>query len=77
MRGTALTVEATKSIAEALRMPCPKYRILRTCVPGRMTKAERTGAEVLDRFFPDTQFSLKINHWLRPVSERCKLSPVM
>ena len=61
MRGTALTVEATKSIAEALRMPCPKYRILRTCVPGRMTKAERTGAEVLDRFFPDTQFSSVIH----------------
>lgn len=61
MRGTALTVEATKSIAEALRMPCPKYRILRTCVPGRMTKAERTGAEVLDRFFPDTQFQSVIH----------------
>lgn len=61
MRGTALTVEATKSIAEALRMPCPKYRILRTCVPGRMTKAERTGAEVLDRFFPDTQFTSVIH----------------
>lgn len=26
-------------------------------IPGRMTKAERTGAEVLDRFFPDTQFT--------------------
>lgn len=61
MRGTALTVEATKSIAEALRMPCPKYRILRTCVPCRMTKAERTGAEVLDRFFPDTQFTSVIH----------------
>ena len=61
MRGTALTVEATKSIAEALRLPCPKYRILRTCVPGRMTKAERTGAEVLDRFFPDTQFTSVIH----------------
>mgnify|MGYP001140776902 FL=1 len=61
MRGTALTVEATKSIAEALRLPCPKYRILRTCVPGRMTKAERTGAEVIDRFFPDAQFTSVIH----------------
>lgn len=56
MRGTALTIEATKSITEALRLPRPKYRILRTCVPGRMTNAEKTGAEVLDRFFPDAQF---------------------
>ena len=68
MRGTALTVEATKSITEALRLPRPKYRILRTCVPGRMTKAERTGAEVLDRFFPDTQFRSSI-HASSKVSE--------
>lgn len=61
MRGTALTVEATKSITEALRLPRPKYRILRTCVPGRMTNAERTGSEVLDRFFPDTQFETVVH----------------
>lgn len=61
MRGTALTVEATKSITDALRLPRPKYRILRTCVPGRMTNAERTGADVLDRYFPDTQFESVIH----------------
>lgn len=61
MRGTALTVEATKSITEALRLPRPKFRILRTCVPGCMTNAEKTGAEVLDNFFPDTQFETVIH----------------
>ena len=61
MRGTALTVEATKSIAEALRMPTPKYRILRTCVPGRMTNVETTGAQVLGRFFPESQFETVIH----------------
>ena len=68
MRGTALTVEATKSITEALRLPRPKYKILRTCVPGRMTNAERTGAEVLDRVFPESQFESVI-HASRKVSE--------
>lgn len=68
MRGTALTVEATKSIAEALRLPRPKFRILRTCVPGRMTNAERTGAEVLDRFFSGVQFETVI-HASTKVSE--------
>ena len=29
MRGTALTVEATRSIADALRMPTPRWKILR------------------------------------------------
>lgn len=68
MRGTALTVEATKSITEALRLPRPKFRILRTCVPGCMTNAERTGAEVLDRFFPESQFESVI-HASTKVSE--------
>lgn len=68
MRGTALTVEATKSITEALRLPRPKFRILRTCVPGCMTNAERTGAEVLDRFFPESQFNTVI-HASTKVSE--------
>ncbi len=61
MRGTALTVEATRAITEALRLPRPKFRILRTCVPGRMTNAERTGAEVLDRYFPDVMFDTVIH----------------
>ena len=61
MRGTALTVEATRSIADALRMPTPRWRILRTCVPGSMTNAEATGAAVLDGFFPDEQFETVIH----------------
>ncbi len=61
MRGTALTVEATRSIADALRMPTPRWKILRTCVPGRMTNAEATGAAVLDGFFPGEQFETVIH----------------
>ena len=57
MRGTALTVNAIQAIADALRMPVPEFRILRTCVPGRMTNAERTGEAVLERFFPGQQLS--------------------
>ena len=61
MRSTALTVEATRSIADALRMPTPRWKILRTCVPGRMTNAEATGAAVLDGFFPGEQFETVIH----------------
>ena len=59
MRGTALTVNAIESIADALRVPTPKWKILRTCVPGLMTNAEATGAEVLDSYFPDNQFETR------------------
>lgn len=61
MRGTALTVEATRQISDALRMPTPKFRLLRTMVPGRMTRSEATGAEVLDRFFPNDQFKTLVH----------------
>lgn len=61
MRGTALTVNAARAIADALRMPTPKYRILRTCVPGRETRSETTGAQVLDSFFPEEQFRTVIH----------------
>lgn len=61
MRGTALTVNAIESIADALRVPTPKWRILRTCVPGLMTNAEATGADVLDSYFPDRQFGTVIH----------------
>lgn len=61
MRGTALTVNATHAISDALRLSTPKYRILRTCVPGRETRSESTGAEVLDAFFPDDQFKTVIH----------------
>lgn len=61
MRGTALIVNATQAIADALRMPTPKFRILRTCVPGREIRSEITGSEVLDEFFPDEQFQTVIH----------------
>lgn len=61
MRGTALTVSAIQSIADALRVPTPKWRVLRTCVPGSMTNAEATGAAVLDQFFPTEQFETQIH----------------
>lgn len=61
MRGTGLTVKAIQDIADALRMPVPDFRILRTCVPGRITNAERTGEAVLGRFFPDRQFAAVIH----------------
>ena len=61
MRGTALTVSAIESISDALRVPTPSWRILRTCVPGLMTNAEATGAEVLDSYFPENQFATVIH----------------
>lgn len=61
MRGTVLTVEATRQISDALRMPTPMWRILRNCVPGRMTNAKATDAAVLDGFFPDSQFETVIH----------------
>lgn len=61
MRGTALTVSAIESISDALRVPTPAWRILRTCVPGLMTNAEATGADVLDAYFPDNQFATVIH----------------
>ncbi|MCQ5090960.1 ParA family protein [Slackia exigua] len=61
MRGTAFTVNAIHSISDALRIPVPEWRVLRTCVPGRMTKAERIGAEVLDANFLGRQFETVIH----------------
>lgn len=61
MRSTALTVNAIESISDALRVPTPTWRILRTCVPGLMTNAEATGTEVLDSCFPDNQFETVIH----------------
>lgn len=56
MRGTALTIGTIESISDALRIPTPQWRILRTCVPGLMINAEATGEAALDQFFPDKQF---------------------
>lgn len=61
MRGTALTVGAMRQVSDALRLPTPRYRILRTCVPGRRTKSEATGEAVLDRFFGNEQFETRIH----------------
>ena len=38
MRGTALTVNAMRQVSDALRLPTPNFRILRTCVPGRQQR---------------------------------------
>lgn len=61
MRGTALTVNAIRSVANALGMPCPKWRILKTCVPGRETINDQIGSTVLDDYFPDNQFDTVIH----------------
>lgn len=61
MRGTALTVNAMQAVSTALRMPMPNWKILRTCVPGRTTRSESTGAAVLDKFFPTQQFEAVIH----------------
>jgi chromosome partitioning protein len=76
MRGTALTVEATRSISDALRMPTPRWKILRTCVPGRMTNAEATGAAVLDGFFPGEQFETVIHASSKVCEDSWQWKPV-
>lgn len=68
MRGTSSAVAAVEGIATKLRIPAPDWRILRTCVPGRMTNAAKTGAAVLDRFFPNRQF-LTVIHQATCVAE--------
>lgn len=68
MRGTALTVNAMRQVSDALRLPTPNFRILRTCVPGRQTRSNVTGTEVLDRFFGGQQFETCI-HASTKVSE--------
>ena len=61
MRGTGLMVGANESRSDALRVPTPSWRILRTCVPGLVTNAEATGAVVLDSSFPDNQVETVIH----------------
>lgn len=61
MRGTASVVDSLRLVATKLRLPVPSWRILRTCVPGRMTNAEAVGEATLDRFFPDQQFRTVIH----------------
>ncbi|MFR1638120.1 MAG: ParA family protein [Eggerthellaceae bacterium] len=54
-------VDSLRLVATKLRLPVPSWRILRTCVPGRMTNAEAVGEAILDRFFPDQQFRTVIH----------------
>lgn len=77
MRGTALTIKAIGSISDALRIPTPKWRILRTCVPGKMTNSEVTGSKVLDRFFPDGQFKTVIHQSTKVCEGSWKWEPVV
>ena len=77
MRGTAFTVNAIRSISDALRIPVPEWRILRTCVPGRMTKAERIGAEVLDANFPGLQFQTVIHQSAKVGEGSWQCAPVV
>lgn len=77
MRGTALTVNATRAIADALRMPTPRYRILRTCVPGRQTRSEAIGTDVLDSFFPDEQFRTVIHAFTKVCEGSWQWKPVV
>lgn len=77
MRGTALTVNATKVITDALRMPTPRFKILRTCVPGRATRSEATGIEVLNRFFPDDQLDTVIHSSSKVMEGSWQWQPVV
>lgn len=77
MRGTASAVAAVKAVATKLRMPVPDLRILRTCVPGRMTLAETTGAAVLDRFFPDRQYETVIHHSAKVMEGSWEWRPIV
>lgn len=61
MRGTASVVDSLRLVATKMRLPVPDWKILRTCVPGRMTNAEAVGEAILDRFFPDQQFETMIH----------------
>lgn len=77
MRGTSSAVAAVEGIATKLRIPAPDWRILRTCVPGRMTNAEKTGAAVLDRFFPDRQFDTVIHQSARVAEGSWEWNPIV
>jgi chromosome partitioning protein len=61
MRGTASVIDSVRLVATRMRLPVPEWRILRTCVPGRMTNAEAVGAAILDRYFPNRQFRTVIH----------------
>jgi chromosome partitioning protein len=63
MRGIASAISAIESVSTKLRIPLPQFKVLRTCVPGRMTTAEKTGAAILDKFVPDNRQLKSIIHF--------------
>ncbi|MEA5020501.1 MAG: ParA family protein [Gordonibacter sp.] len=77
MRGTTSAVQAIEGIATKLRIPAPDWKILRTCVPGRMTRAEQTGAAVLDRFFSDHQFDTIIHQSAKVAEGSWEWKPIV
>lgn len=77
MRGTALTVNAMRSVSDALRLPMPSWKILRTCVPGRTTKSETTGTAVLDNYFPENQFETVIHSSTKVCEGSWRWEPVV
>ena len=58
-------------------MPTPRFKILRTCVPGRATRSEATGAEVLDRFFPNDQLRTVIHSSSKVMEGSWQWQPVV
>lgn len=77
MRGTASTVAAVRGVSTRLRLPEPNWRILRTMVPGRITNAERVGAAVLDRYFPNRQFATVIHHSSKVMEGSWEWKPIV
>ena len=77
MRGTALTVNAMRSVTDALRLPMPTWKILRTCVPGRTTISETTGTAVLDNYFSENQFETVIHSSTKVCEGSWRWSPVV
>ena len=70
-------VNATHAIADALGMSTPRFKILKTCVPGRATRSEATGAEVLDRFFPTDQLRTVIHSSSKVMEGSWQWQPVV
>lgn len=77
MRGTTLTVNAMRSISNSMRLPMPKWRILRTCVPGRETINDQIGTEVLDGYFPENQFATTVHASSKVCEGSWQWSPVV
>ncbi len=77
MRGTAAAVFGIEGVATKLRLPVPEWKISRTCVPGRLANAEKTGAAVLDRFFPEKQFETVIHRSAKVIEGSWEWRPIV